>query len=459
MKKRNFKNILLEEIDQFVDNINIKDKHKTREIIHELFTMSKTNLLKDMGAQDIDDEGLNEEMDSELWEWFLDTCSQSIHENSNAWIDLLHKEKLKTLCYKYFTKEDLLKVDKLESDIRVKIRKYFTALQNFKDLNQFQEKISNLPSELLTNFTRYILLLSPELKEELKVTKDEFKKRVKTLKDERMKMIEKISLISKKYQSVLDITKLKELYDNGCFFEDNLLNRGVNEYVVKLLNYDAAAKKIKDDFSNTFVLDLKSQSENSVSYTEHVQSIKQETGKEFFTENGYQIGNRYENEIEIVKSKETEGEIIDNDSIYKEPTGKIKDVALPWETNTDEQNDESETDEDGNPIGVGTGSGSGGMDFGGGGGGSLGGGDFDFEEPTEDGVSPDEVGATGDMGGGNVGGGTMSDMDTETELPKDDEGFPVDFGSQETNPEAVEDTTGSESDSGMKTSDETDENK
>lgn len=450
MNGKNFKKILFEEIDYFVDKLDLTDKEKTKHIINELFTLDKNNFLKDMGAQDVEEEQLDSEMDEELWDWFLDTCSQSIQECPKEWINLLRKEKMKTLCYKYFTKKDLIKAENIEGDVRKKIRKYFTALQNFKDLKNFEEKISNLPSELLMSFTRFIFSLSDELKSKVIITKKEFKKRVDELKEERIKMIDKISLISKKYQTILDITKLKELSDNGLFFEDNLLNRGVNEYIFKLLNNETASKKIKDEFSNTFSSDLMTQTENAFSYAEHIKSIKAETGKEFFTENGYQIGNRYENEIQIVKDHERDNEIIDSKSIFKEPTGKIKDVALPWETNNN--NDDSDLDDKGEENDSGEEKMSDGNDDdgmfsgGGGGGGSFDGegGDFSFEEPDEEGVSPTDVETNETIGDGTEGG-KMGDMDTETDLPKNDQGFPVDFGSEESNPEAA--------DSGMKTND------
>jgi uncharacterized membrane protein YgcG len=378
------------------------------------------------------------ELDTELWDWFFDVLNQSIQENQKDWKELLKKQKMKILCYKYFTKKELIKPEKLEALLKKDLKKYFSSLQNYANLEGFRDKVENLPSDLLTNLIRYIFYKSKGLQEKIKISKEEFKERVAYLTTERMKAVENLSMISKKYQSVFDLQKLKELYNNGVFFEDNLINRGVNEYITKLFGYSKISAKIKEVVPGAFVKDLKYQAENCPAYINHIQEIKQDQTQQFFTEKGFQIGKRFENEINIAKQKNLGKDseyIIDKDSVFKEPTGKLTSVS--WEDS--EAVTGGETDEDGESSSGGSG-GGGGSSFGGGGGGSLSGGNFPGD------IDPDIEGVTGDGPLGEEGDdGTGPAADGEIPLPKDDQGFPVDFGTEESNPEAAE--TADDSDS------------
>lgn len=422
---KTFNTLLQEEIDLFInDKIHLKNlsKSKGKKSLNELFSMNITNFMKDIGSQEIDD---NTEIDTELWEWFLQTVDNSMHEQPDQWSKLLKEQKLKILCCKFFTKKELVEKDKLEGTVKKQIRKFFTALQNYTDLDGFIEKISNLPSDLLSNLIRYFFTYSDVLSNSVKVSKEEFRARIRTLYKERKDIVEKIDLISKGYQTVLDISKLKELYDNGLFFEDNILNRGVNEYVSKLVNHKQASKKIKDTFSNTFVMDLQEQSQTSSSYIHHVESIKKEEGQEFFSANGFQIGNRFTNEIEAAKNR-TDDQVIDKDSVFKEPTNYISNIVSPWEKDSEYEPGNMDND----MASGGAGGSSGGGDLGGfsGGGSAMSGDNFSSD-----------IDLTADQGGElPTEGGEDNGEDGDTPLPTDETGLPVDFGSEETNPEAAE---------------------
>jgi len=109
------------------------------------------------------------------------------------------------------------------------------------------------------------------------------------------------------------------------------------------------------------------------------------------------------------------------------------------ELNNEEDEGNEEVNDDTNDSGM----------FSGGGGissSSFGGEDsgFSFEEPDE-GIPADEIATNETLPG--TQGGQMGSMDTETEMPKNEEGYPVDFGSQETNKEPQENE-----DSGMQIS-------
>ncbi len=422
-QQKQFREILFETIDSFVDSLDVKKPN----ILKELFTLNTTNFVKNMSGQDIDDDT---ELDTELWDWFLDILQEAINENSNEWIEFFKAQKIKILCYKYFTKKDLIKAEKIGPHLRKDIKKYFSSLQNYSDLNSFRERVENLPSDLLTNLVRFIFHKFPDLKNKIKVKKEEFKEKVTELTTERLKAAEKISTISKKYQTVLNLEKIKNLYNHGVFFEDNIINRGVNEYLVKLINYDIALKAMKEVYTGALLNDLKYQAENSSSYVKHIESISKEETQPFFSEKGYQIGNRFQSAIQEVKEKDYTDSVINKDSVFEEPTGKVNQTS--WETN-DLAAGDTENDTEGGSSSGGAGSSSGGS-FGGGGGA----GGFAFDEP-DPASAPGAEGPEENGVEGNIEGGAVENSDEpETELPTDEEtGLPVDFGSQETNPEAA----------------------
>lgn len=421
-----FKKILFEAIDDFVDNLDVK-KQKPG-ILKELFMLNTDNFVRNIGTQDFEN---STELDVELWDWFQETLKESMNEDSKAWIELLRSQKLKILCYKYFTKKDLLKPEKLEKVLKKDLQKYFSSLQNYSDLDSFRLKVENLPSDILTNLIRYLLYTNKELQDKIKIPKEEFKEKVIELKTERMKMAEKLSMVSKKYQTVLDLKKVKELFNYGVFFEDSIINRAVNEYVVKLVNYDVTLKNLKEIYPSALLNDLKYQAENAVAYTKHIEEVQNETSQLFFTDKGYQIGSRFENAILQVKDKDTENAVINKDSVFQEPIRKL--MNTPWSDGGAGAAPGDETDAEGGSTSSG---GGGGASFGGGGGGGA----TDFGTEVPDGIDDGSgaVAAAGDVAQGVEGEG--GDEGTETELPKDDQGFPVDFGSQETNPEAAEET-------------------
>lgn len=422
----NIERLLEEEIKNQVNSLNVRNVERVKKVIHELFNFSTENLLTNMGSQD----AILDEKDSigeENWDWLISMINQSYNESPEDWKKDLKKQKLIILCYKYFTKQNLIDLDEVEKSLKFEIKKYFTALQNYSDMGDFREKFFNLPSEMSMNFTRYILNNSKKLNKEIGIDKEEVKKKIKDLAEDRKKMIENLSLISQKYQSVLNLEKLKELFNNGLFFEDNLLNRGVNEYVSKLLNNKETSIKIKNIFNSVIVSDLLKQAESSSAYIKHIDSIKTEQSREYFTSQGFQIGKRFDNEIEISKNaKSQKGLVIDKDSRFKEPTSVIKSVSFPWEEdNTNLPVDASTTSSSSGSSS----SPSSGSDFGGGG--FSGGSEFTGGEQGGIGVDDSELADGSEDTGEN--GGTETTTGTEGETPIDGDGFPVDFGTPEDN--------------------------
>lgn len=412
-----------EEVERVVENMNLSSPKQLGKVLKELFTFSTDTFLKNIGSQ----EAILDEKDvlpAENWDWLMDTLNQSFQEDQKEWLKQLKEQKLKILCYKYFTKQDFVKLDEVERSLKLRIKKYFTALQNFSDLDDFREKFFNLPFEILSNFCRFILNKSKKLNVVLKIDKKELKEKIKELRDDRKNTIDKISLVSKKYQSTLDLKLVKELYDNGLFFEDNFLNRGVNEYISKLMNHKEARQKVRDTYNTAFANDLQEQAENNPAYQNHIESIKKEEGQEFFTFKGMQVGSRFDNQIEIANSRqgEKDGFVIDKESRFKEPNSKIKDTTLPWEktSSMDEEGDDAGDETSGNEDAM----------SGGSAGGLAGGGGINYEPP--------ELGSAETEGGEDIDLDADGETGEDDEMPTDENGLPVDFGTPESNPEGAD---------------------
>ena len=167
MKKVNrFKKVLFEEIDNFVKQIEFSEPENNKKVLNEIFAFDYNTFMKDMGSQEIDKDT---EIGTEMWDWLIQTINESVKQDPEAWLKIFKSQKLKTLCYKYFTKNEPIGKEKLETYLKKNIRTYFTALQNYSDLEGFRNKIENLPSVLLSNLIRFLLLFSEELKKEVKI--------------------------------------------------------------------------------------------------------------------------------------------------------------------------------------------------------------------------------------------------------------------------------------------------
>lgn len=403
----NINDIIKEEIDRQSSKHQIKP-HELKDVLNELFSFNQSKLLKGLGDQNeiLDDKDV---LPQEFWDELMEVINESYHEDESTWDKELTKRKMQILAYKYFTKQDLEPLDKIEKDLRLEVKKYYSALQNYVSLENFMDRFFNLPSQLLFKFVRYLLNNSKALNQKLKISKSQFKEEIEKLKLERKKIIDKVSFISNKNVTSLNLETIKDLFDAGVFYEDNFLNRGVNEYLYKMLQHKVSSKNIAETYNETLLNDLLSSIEKSKSYLSHIEAIKNEEDTEYFSPYGVQVGRRFDNEIEAIDNDDTEDDgIIDKDSIFKEPNARIKTVSYSW----DEGGAEGEGD-----GGDGDLSGSGG----GGGGGSFGGGSYGGPSGGDETIDVD----MGNEGGGDAGSGD--------DMPTDEDGFPEDFGTPESN--------------------------
>lgn len=399
----NIKKIIDKEIKEESKKLNL-EPNEVRKVLNELFTFNQSKLLKSLGNQsEILDE--KDALPKELWENLIENINESYNENPNSWEKELKEIKFQIVCFKYFTKKELTDLDEIEKKIKVEIKKYFSSLENYTDNENFKDRFFNLPFEILVNFVRYILNKSNDLNKKISISKKEVIEKIKELKRERKKVIDKISFISNKNVTTLNIKDIKKLMDYGVFYEDNFLNRGVNEYLYKLINHPEAEKNIIESFNSTFINDLRLNIESSNSYLSHISSIKNEETPEFFSETGVQIGRRFDNEIDALKDKDP-NVIIDKDSIFKEPKGRLN-PTFNWDENENNSEVAGEKENDDSLAS------SGGFS---GGGSSGGGGSF-----------------TGPTGGEETVDLDVPEGEENNQMPTGDDGLPTDFGTPESN--------------------------
>ena len=400
---------IVKEILEESKRMNVNPNETTR-ILKELFIFDQSNILKKLGSQE---ELLDEkdELPLEFWEEIIELINQSYNENPKLWIKNLKQVKEKILLFKYFTKQDMIDLESLEKNLRIDIKKYFSALQTYKTMDDFCEKFFNISGDVLFNFTRFILNKSEELNRHTLFSKDDLFERVDELKKERKKIIDKISFISNKNPTFLELKKIKELFEVGLFYENNYLNKAVCEFLYKLLSASSLEEKLNEYYTSFFINDFLKLIEKTNSYISHNTELRDGSGSEFFTDKGLQIGRRFDIQIETVKKKDLTNFITDEKSIFKEPYAMIntsfKQEEMP------EGNSENVDGEDGSGS-------SGGGGFSGGGGGFSGGGDITAEPLT---------------------GGGEATPDVGDELPQTEEGLPVDFGTTETSEAAPKEET------------------
>jgi len=386
---------IIKEILKESKRMNV-NPNETTKILKELFIFDQSNMLKQLGSQE---ELLDEkdELPLEFWEEIIELINESYNENPKLWIKKLKEVKEKILLFKYFTKQDMIDLDSLEKNLRIDIKKYFSALQTYKTLDDFCEKFFNISRDVLFNFTRFILNKSEELNRHTSFSKDELFDKIEDLKKERKKIIDKISFISNKNPTFLELTKIKELFEIGLFYENNYLNKGVCEFIYKLLSSNNIEDKLNEYYTSYFVKDFLKLIESTNSYISHNSELRDGTGSEFFTDKGLQIGRRFDIQIESIKNNDMNSFIIDTKSIFKEPYAMINTSFKQNETSIDTKTGNEDLNTDSTTGGF---SGSG----------FSGGSEISAEPLTGGEVTPD----SGD------------------ELPKTKDGLPVDFGTTET---------------------------
>lgn len=405
-------NILKEEINNHLKSLDNKNSKKFKKVMNELFLLKADKLADNIGSVEKDG---NNEIASENWEWLLDQLATSIAHDEESWNEYFGKIKLAILTNKYFTKRDPVKQENLESYLKINIKPYFTALQNYVDISDFKNKVYKLPSDIAFCLVRYCFYVNEDLSVKIKVSKEDLRKNILKLKDLRLKVAENISSISKGYKNILDFDEIISLYDNGLFLEDNFINRGITEFLAKLISNENAKGKLLDITSNAVLKNIHKNIQTFPAYMNHTNDIKVEVDTNYFSSKGEQIGKKFENYLDLTIDGDFDGYVVDGESVFKEPQRLLKPV----------QSSMMQLDASGNPMEFD--SGAGGMDLGGGSAGGMVAGGLDGDLPGGDFAEP---GTEGEIPGID---------DDGTPVPSDEDGLPQEFGTVEDNNETADD--------------------
>lgn len=268
--------------------------------------------------------GTNNQISQESLDWFIGMLTKSINSYQTEWFEFFRKYKKMILCYKYFSKRNLVSTEELKSVLKFELKKFYTPLQMATDELDFFEKICMLPSRINFIIIRLCFDISKELDNIVILNRKEIREEVKRLRKIRLELAENVNNVSLYYQDVFNVQSFIEVFDNGLLFEDNFINQGINDFFIKLIQDETARKNLQDYKLNSLVInEIEKEITGYVSYTNYKKGISD--GKpEFFDIKGQQVGKRFENVIELVKGNEDLTDyVIDFDSRFKEPNSKI----------------------------------------------------------------------------------------------------------------------------------------
>lgn len=261
----------------------------------------------------------------ESWKYIIGLLTKSVNEEKEQWLNFFRKQLKTFLCYKYFTrKKSYLKDISVQSELKLKLKEYYTSLISASDSLDFLNKINRLPNEIIFLILRQCFDISPSLKKHVIISREEILEEVKNLKKLRKKSAREISDVSLHYESVLDISLILKLYNNGLLFENNFINQGMCEFIVKLLDNEYSVKHLVDSgiVSKAEIFGLRDNITSFPSYNAYLRLKRQ---KECFSKEGEQVGNRFSDYIDMLDEPMSSDFIVDIKSVFKEPYAMLLD--------------------------------------------------------------------------------------------------------------------------------------
>ena len=279
-----FKNILIEEIDNFVDDIpadklisTLKMFKEDRKIINSL-----------QGFTNEYDQ--NNQIVEENWKWFKETLKY-IAENNPRFQFKCKEVNNKLYAVKYFTKLKFVISETVEEELKFELKKYFRQI-TFEDIDQFIDAFFKLPFEFVGLTVRYVSnVLALELKPKLTTNYKDANVFLKNLLKRKNDFIVNINKISLGQSDNISIAEACLLLDTKVFYDYNALNNGALEYLLKLFNSNAKEKLI-DQFGADKIKFLKDQILAHPSYLQFLKEVKEGQEQPFFTKDGFQNSER-----------------------------------------------------------------------------------------------------------------------------------------------------------------------
>lgn len=274
------KQIFEEELNKFADSL---DANQAKKVLMEDNTILNSLLKAEESVYDH-----NNQITESNWEWFKDTlikCSDSSIFQYNC-----KSINLKLYAVKYFTNVNFMIAESVEDEVKVELKKYFGSI-NTDNAEDFIKSFFELPFEFTSLVVRYLAnILLPEKKNLLTPTVQEADSSLKGILSKKNSFIENINDVSMGRSSTLSIVDASLLLDVKAFYNNNALNVGALEFLVRL--FRGAKSKLGDIFSKEKIKFMLVQILSLPSYQTHIRKIQQQEEQPFFTKDGSQNLNR-----------------------------------------------------------------------------------------------------------------------------------------------------------------------
>lgn len=259
----------------------------------------------------------NNMLTEESWKYIIGIISKSINENKEEWVEFFGEYLKMYLSYKYFTKkENFVSNDKIDEYLKLRLKNYYSALISSETSLDVLNKVKSLPIDLVYLIIRKCFNLSPLLKSKISVTKSELRTFIVELKKLRKKVANNINNVSSLYENIFNINDFKMGYNCGVFFEDNFINQGILEFVDKMFDNEETVKRVIDlgIISKSELIGIK---EGIKTFPSFQGSIRNKNN--CFEISGSQIGKRFKDFLDMLKTLGDYDYVVDNKSVFKEP--------------------------------------------------------------------------------------------------------------------------------------------
>lgn len=228
----------------------------------------------------------NNSLSQENWEFIKDTLNKLSEQED---FTNFSKEILcKLYCLKIFTKISLGFSESLEDDLRYQTKEYISKLR-VSSGEEFLKVLKSLPFEYTSQLIRWNAnFLNKKKKEKLSPKLDTANKYLEFLYEKKNQLFVRINKISRGEEFVIPISDIQSLLDVRAFMDDNEINQGTLEFILRTLTTTKSKQKLIDLFGEDFVERLRQQVLLTPCYIKFVNDVFQEKTVPFFTEIGLQ---------------------------------------------------------------------------------------------------------------------------------------------------------------------------
>lgn len=273
--------VLLEEVVKYEQHLKNFGVLKLNESFHLIDALNSINDV-------LYDE--NNSLSQDNWNFIKDTLNKLSDKED---FQTFSKEILcKLYCLKIFTKISLGFSESLEEDLCFQTKEYIAKLRVFTG-EEFLQVLKKLPFEYTSQLIRWNAnFLNKNKKDKLSPKLETANKYLEFIYEKRNQLFIRINKISRGEEFVLPISDIQNLLDVRAFMDDNEINQGTLEFILRTLTTTKSKQKLIDLFGEDFIERLRQQVLLTPCYIKFVNDVFQEKTSPFFTEIGLQNPNR-----------------------------------------------------------------------------------------------------------------------------------------------------------------------